>query len=268
MNTQPETIKQSQLLNRLVLDRRTAEEVGRVEQLWLDPQNHQVVGLTCKSGFLGSKKRTFSWAQVETIGIDSVLVNMGPEVVDSEKPESAVALMGHEVWTDAGNKVGKLVDYLLVSQTGAVTYYLFVSSGWRGVLDGLYLLSPTAVISTGSKRVIVADAVVQTPQQYAEGFNQKVTQAAEYLKEDYKKTQSDLEAMRRGAQNLAEQVKETTEEVTNKAKDKIAEVKARQQEIDQSAEVHTTIDTTVQPAEAEQPIEMQAQLLPSDPDVE
>ena len=175
MNTQQqEIVKQSEVINRLVLDRRTTEEVGRVEQLWLNPQSHQVVGLTCKSGFLGSKKQSFTWAQIETIGADSILVNYDPEEVDLEKPESVLSLINHEVWTDAGNKVGKIVDYLFIPQTGVVVNYLFTSSGWRGVLDGIYLLPSTAIASSGRKRVIVPDAIIQEPQYYAEDLIKKL----------------------------------------------------------------------------------------------
>ncbi len=247
MDTQPVSVRQSEVLNRLVLDRRTTEEVGRVDQLWLNPQSHQVIGLTCKSGFLGNKKQSFTWAQIETIGNDSILVNYDPEAIELEKPESVVSLIGHEVWTDAGNKAGKIVDYLFVPQTGAVVNYLFVSNGWRGVLDGVYLLPSTAIASVGSRRAIVPDAIVQVPQQYAEGFNQKVNQAADFLKEDYQKTQIDWDAIRRSAQNITEQVKNTTEKVTNIAKEKLSEVRAQQQQ-DASAPTDTvkTIDTTAE----------------------
>ncbi len=247
MNTQQELVKQSEVLNQLVLDRGTAEELGRVDHLWLNPQFHQVVGLTCKSGFLGSKKRSFSWAQIEAIGSDSVLVDNSPEEVDLEKSESAVSLIGHEVWTDAGDKAGKIVDYLFVPQTGAVINYLFISSGWRGVLDGIYVLPCTAIASAGSKRVIVADAVAQVPQQYAEGLNQKASQAADFLKEDLKKTHGDWEAIRRSAQNITEQVKDTTEKVTKIAKEKLSEVKAKEQDTTRPIDTVKTIDTSAEP---------------------
>ncbi len=247
MNTQPEVVKQSEVLNRLVLDRRTAEELGRVDHLWLNPQAHEIVGLTCKSGFLGSNKRSFTWVQIETIGNDSILVNFGPEEVEPQKPESVISLMGHEVWTDAGNKAGKIVDYLFVPQTGAVVSYLFMSNGWRGVLDGIYLLPSAAIASVGSKRVIVPDAIVQAPQQYAEGFNQRVTQAAEFLREDYMKTQSDLEAIKRSVHTITEQVKDTTQKVTNIAKEKLSEVTAKEQGVSQPDDTVKTIDTTAEP---------------------
>lgn len=249
MSEQQALVKQSEVLNRLVIDYRTAEEVGRVEQLWLNPQFHQIVGLTCKSGFLGGKKRSFAWAEIETIGEDSILVHYAPNAPEPEKPQSVVPLIGHELWTDAGNKAGKIVDYLFVPQTGAVDSYLFVSSGWRGVLDGIYLLPTTAIASVGSKRVLVPDAIVQEPQYYAEGLNQKVNQAAEFLKEDLKKTQSELEALRRSAQTLTEQVKETTEKVSNIAKEKLSEVTAREQDASQADDAIKTIDTTAQPVQ-------------------
>lgn len=253
MNTQPKIIRQSELINRLVLERGTAEEVGRVEQWWLNSQSHKVEGFTCKSGFLGSKKQVFTWEQITTIGTDSIMVNNMAEVAQTERQSQAVSLIGHEVWTEAGNKAGKIVDYLFDTQTGAVVNYLFVSSGWRGILDGVYLFPVGAIASVGSKRVIIDDAVVQVPQQYAEGLNQKVTQAAELIREDYKKTQEDLEELKRNAQNIADQVRETTEAVTNVAKEKLSEVKEQRQDTSQPAETVTTIDTTARPVPSEPP---------------
>jgi uncharacterized protein YrrD len=250
MDTQLEVVRQSDVLNRLVLDKRTTEEVGRVEKLWLNPQSHQVIGLTCKSGFLGNKKYSFSWRQIETIGADSILVNYDLETMEPEKPD-LFSLIGHEVWTDAGNKVGKIVDFLFLPQTGDVVEYLFMSSGWRGVLDGIYLLAPLTITSVGSKRVIVPDEVVQEPLQYTEGLNQRFSQAAEFLKDDVKRTHLDWQAVKRNAQSISEQVKEKTQNLssiakektqnlTSIAKEKLAEVTSPPQ--DNSVEVVKTID--------------------------
>ncbi|WP_017715835.1 PRC-barrel domain-containing protein [Kamptonema formosum] len=221
-------IKQSELINRLVIDRTSTEEVGRADQLWLNPQSHQVVGLACKSGFLGKNKRSFTWAQIESIGADSIIVSLSAGGEDAEKPEGAISGIGYEVWTDAGNKVGKIVDYLFVPNTGAVVSYLYSSSGWRGVLEGIYLLFPAAISSAGSKRVIVAEAAVQNPQHYAEGLSQKIGQAAEFLKEDCENTLEHLEnarrravdgtqGVKRGAQQLAEELQEKVQDVREKA---------------------------------------------------
>ncbi|NES18633.1 MAG: photosystem reaction center subunit H [Symploca sp. SIO3E6] len=235
MSKQPEVLKQTELLNRLVLDRHTAEEVGRVVNLLLDPPAHRVVGLTCKSGFLGSKKRFFTWAQIETIGIDSIMIDVSPEDTLTDKQESWDVLIGHEVWTDAGNKVGKLTDYLLNPKTGDVINYLFSSNGWRGMVDGLYLLPPTAISSMGRKRIIALEALIQNSECYTEGLNQKFGQVAELLKEDYEKTLKHVETVRNLQQNVAEQVKDRTKVVTDTFKEKVSEVKTQLQDNSQPA---------------------------------
>lgn len=82
-------------------------------------------------------------------------------------------------------------------------------------------------------------------------IHQKISQAA-LLREDYKKTQDDLEALKRSAQNIAEQVKDTTETVTGIAKEKLSEATQRQ-DASQPNETIKTIDTTAQSLPNEPP---------------
>lgn len=217
---QPKPIRQSQLLNRLVLERQTTEEIGHVDQLLLDYQAHRVVALRCKSGLLGAKKRYFAWAQVESIGTDSILVNTSKNNKAQQKTESWDSLIGHEVWTDAGNKIGKLVDYLLKPKSGSVVNYLFSDVGWHGVMDGMYLLPPVAISSIGRKRVIVLDAVAQNSKPYGEGLNQKIGQATDLIKEDYQKTVQEFKAVKQKAQQMPEHLKDKAQSVTEQLKDK------------------------------------------------
>jgi uncharacterized protein YrrD len=224
MNPPESVIKQSQLINLLVLDQRTAEELGRVDCLWLDPQIHRVIGLTCKSGILGSNKQSVTWRQIESFGEHSILVNINSnEFTNPEKPDEVYSLIGHEVWTDTGSKVGKLVDYLIVPKTGAVVNYLFSSSGWRGMLNGLYVLPTTKILSIGSKRLMVEEATFQEPQFYSEGFNQKVGQFKDFFKTDLEETKRHLDSFTKGAQNIAEQAKDRAKELGDKAKEQLTE---------------------------------------------
>jgi len=61
MTIQLDLIKQSQLIGKLVLDRQTMEEIGKVDRVWLNPHTHRIIGFTSKSGLLGMKKRSFAW---------------------------------------------------------------------------------------------------------------------------------------------------------------------------------------------------------------
>lgn len=219
MSIEQQVIQRSELLNRRVIDRGTAEEVGRIEELWLNPKSHNVIGFSCKSGLFGRKKHAFTWEQIHTIGTDSILVNVNSEAEEPQKPEDATNLISHEVLTDAGNTAGYLVDYILATQTGTVVSYLYQSSGWRGAVDGTYLLSPEDISSVGSKRIIVVDSSVQEPQQYTEGMNQRLNKVGELLQDDYGKTMTDLRGLIKGAQNISEQAKSKVQEVAGQARE-------------------------------------------------
>jgi len=227
--SEQQIVKRSELQGRRTIDRRTAEEVGRVDRLWLDAQSQRAIGFTCKSGLLGSKKTWFAWAQVDTVG-ENVFVTINPELPELHQPEQAVCPIGLEVLTDAGNKAGAVVDYLFDVQTGSVTDYLFSSSGWRGVLDGIYLLPVAAISTIGSKRAIVSEAAVSEPVQYAEGLHQKVGLVAEFLQEDFDKTLKNVAGVKRGAQNLAEKLQDKALEVRDVAQEKVAELKRQRHE--------------------------------------
>lgn len=244
MSLEQQVLKYSQLLNRRVIDRATADDVGFVEQLWLDPKSHKVIGFSCKAGLLGRSKRAFMWTQIERIG-ENILVNATPEMADTQKPDDLVTVLGHEVCTDAGKVAGKLTDYLLVSQTGVVLNYLFSSSGWRGALDGIYVMSPAAIQSFGTKRIIVSEIVALNPELYEEGLHHKIGKAADFAQKDYEKTvdhwenlkqrtQVGTEGLKRGAQQLAEElqeraqeVKEKVSEVTEQAKERVTEARSK-----------------------------------------
>jgi uncharacterized protein YrrD len=229
MNTSQQIVRRSELQGRRTIDRRTAEEVGRVDRLWLDPHSQRAIGFTCKSGLLGSKKTWFAWAQVDTVG-ENVFVTINPELPELHQPEQAVCPIGLEVLTDAGNKAGTVVDYLFDVQTGSVTDYLFKSSGWRGVLDGIYLLPVAAISTIGSKRAIVSEAAVSEPVQYAEGLHHKVGMVAEFLQEDFDKTLKNVAGVKRGARNLAGKIQDKALEVRDVAQEKVAELKRQRDE--------------------------------------
>lgn len=213
MSTQQQVLRRSELMNRLVLDRNTVEDLGRIEQIWINSQSHQVVGFTCKLGIINGHKQLFNWDKIDKIGEDAILVHPNSETAKSNKPEPALHGIGHEVWTDAGNKVGTIVDYLFDIKTGLINDYLYKSNGLRGAIEGIYQIPVTAISSTGSKRLIVLESVVRTPQKYTRGLSQKVGQAAEFLQEDLEKTLEHLEGLKRGAQKLTGTGKESGGEI-------------------------------------------------------
>lgn len=205
MSTLSQVVKHSEVLNRLVLDRETVEEVGRVSRFLLDSQAQRVVGFTCKSGLLGNQKKTFAWKEIEAIGADSLIVKHKDDHT-SAITESINPVLGSEVWTNNGNKVGKIIDLLFHKETGEVVNYMFSPNGWQGLIEGTYLLAPIMISSVGDKRVIVLEKAVDNPQKYHEGLGEKFTQATGFVQEDYERTKKDLEGVKPGLQKAVDQV--------------------------------------------------------------
>jgi len=221
MATHPEVVRQSDLLNQLVLDRNTMEELGHVDVLWMHPPVHRVLGFICKSGFLGTKKTAFNLAQIRTLGANSILVNAKPVETDSEKVRQLESLINCEVWSDAGNKIGRITDCLFNFKTGAITEYLFISNGWGVIANGVYLLPPSKILSFGNKRVLVSEAAAQTLAVYREGIKQKLTKASNFLKEDYIQATQEVRSLAKQAQAATEQARERAQALAEQAKDKV-----------------------------------------------
>ena len=221
MEIEPEVVRQSDLLNQLVLDRNTMEELGHVDVLWMHPPVHRVLGFICKSGFLGTKKTAFNLAQIKTLGANSILVNAKPVETDSAKVRKLESLLNCDVWSDAGDKIGRITDYLFNPKTGAITQYLFVSSGWGGIAGGVYLLPPNKILSFGSKKVLLSEGAALNLAVYRQGIKQKLTQAGTSLKEDYIQATQELRSLAKQAQTVTEQAKERAQALAEQAKEKV-----------------------------------------------
>ncbi|HEY9762281.1 MAG TPA: PRC-barrel domain-containing protein [Trichocoleus sp.] len=225
-----DTLRQGELLNRLVINIDTAEEVGRVSEVLVDTKTHQVEGIVCKTGLLNRERQTFSWVQIESIGKDSVVIK---PVTDHAPQRLAEAhpITGQEIWSDAGDRVGRLVDCRFNARTGLILAYGFVTEGLRGLTDDAYTLAPNAIISVGRKRMMVQDAAVTNPAIFEAGLAKKAVSAVENLKEDYTPTQTQLHTARQQSQEvsaqLQDQARKLKEQATGQWKQVFGQVKQR-----------------------------------------
>ncbi len=214
------SMRQSQLCDRLVIDVETTETLGQVSQLLVDLKNHQIEGLICKSGFLGTEKIPVPWVQLESIGGDSIIVRQGREGI-SQRFDEALPLGGQELWTDGGDRVGQLVDYCFDATTGAIIQYLFTAPGWQGLTAGVYSFEPEAVVSAGRKRLMVRHAALEHAPQYEPGLPDR---AAEVLQQDVNQTRQDVQAAVQKTQAAAEQAQVQAKKIAGKARSQWGQV--------------------------------------------
>ncbi len=227
MAQQPEVVKQSELLNQFVLDRSTMAELGQVEVLWMYPKVHRVLGFICKSGWLGQKKTAFNLDQLETIGANGILVTSRPIDTDVEKVRQLETLVSWEVWTDAGNKAGKIIDYLFNLRTGEIEHYLFAVSDWSGITGSAYLLPSNYVLRIGNRRVLVSEEAVRSFTVYREGIQEKLTKMTGFLQEEKSQVTQELRSLFNQAKTATETARERAQILAEQAKEK-AQILAEQ----------------------------------------
>ncbi|PSP18628.1 MAG: hypothetical protein BRC58_03230 [Cyanobacteria bacterium QS_8_64_29] len=157
MSESTELLRYRDVRDRLVLDRDTTETLGRLTRLGIDPQKHQIESLTCRSGWLGRRRQTFAWSQLAGMGEDGLQIDRSPDKAAERSPEQLYGLIGSELWTDAGDRIGWLTDYWFRPQTGAIARYLYAARSSRDH----YLLDPVGVSSAGNQRVIVLTSAIE-----------------------------------------------------------------------------------------------------------
>lgn len=187
MDIQLPAIRRSELLNLTVIDSKSQEEIGRVDQVWLDVKAHRVVGLTCTHELLwqsGQRERYVHWTQIEKIGTKFIVVKTQyqTQFYLSELIDSVAC---SELLTENNRKVGSIIGYQLDPKTGCVVSYLFVFQNSLSLPSGIYQISPTDVISIDYLKVVAFGSAIQNAQKYGSSVIEKITSAVEFFKEEY-----------------------------------------------------------------------------------
>lgn len=208
------------LLNQLVLDSQTMAELGRVETLWMYPQRNRVLGVVCRPRRFGSGRLVFKLTQMQG-GQNSLLMTGDPEPTVAAKVQQLESLIGQEVWSDRGERVGKIVDCLFNPENGVILRYLLVSSPWASITDGTYLLSPKRIISFSAKRTLISADAADSLEGYEPGLRQRLAQIREMLKEDY------VDSVARELQTLSSQMQSQLQTMAQKAQGQVEQAQGQ-----------------------------------------
>lgn len=242
-----EIVRQSEVLNQTVLDRDSMQELGQVEVLWMYPKVHRVLGFICKSGWLGSRKTAFNLDQLDTIGSNGVLVNSPPVETDAEKVKKLESLIGSEVWTDAGDQVGKIIDYLFDLETGEIQHYLYVSDGWGGIVGNVYLLPPNYILRFGNQRSLVPQESVESFAVYRGGVREKFSKVKDRLKEERTQVTQEARSLAELAREKARLLKEKARSVAEQTYEFVEEIALEETEPYTAAEPDPWDDWEIEP---------------------
>ncbi len=230
MSANASLIRHSQLLGRLVLDRATTETLGHMAALWVDPKAARVLGLVIRSGQLpiGGTLRACAWSQLMAIGDDSVLVDLGPTGDPLQQPDGAFDLMGHELWSDDGNRVGTVVDWEFAPDDGRVERYIFRR---ESAPETGYAIAAATVISGGPKRLMVQAAAAETAEPAplpAESWDTALTSVQTSVQSTLRQVQEKAKPLAENARNrfsdLARETRDRAKTIAETARSRATEI--------------------------------------------
>jgi uncharacterized protein YrrD len=225
MASLPEYLRQSDLLEQLVLDRANMETFGRVEVIWEYPKVHKVLGFICKPSRFDRRKLAFNFDQVQSIGSNGILVTAAPMETDGDRVSKLESLVNCEVWTDEGNRLGRITDYMFHTSSGAIRYYLVSRLGIKGFPSTLYALYPSQILNAGRNRVLVSEGIANGLEVIQVGLQtklvQEVSQVREVLQDENGQLSQGFQSLVRRAANKAQVLADRAQDLTEKARDRV-----------------------------------------------
>ncbi|MCJ2544071.1 PRC-barrel domain-containing protein [Thermostichus vulcanus] len=167
-----EVRRRSQVLGTQVISQGNAARLGVVSEVWADLEAKQVLVLGVLEKAFASSPRLLELRQVTALGQDAVLVP-SDEVFDNLDLDGLSRVVGSEVVTEEGIRLGKVKDFEFNSVSGLITGLVLSNLGLTflpGFILSTYLLSTDEIVSVGGDRLIVEDGAETRLTQLAKGI--------------------------------------------------------------------------------------------------
>lgn len=150
----------SELKGRAVIDVTAAKTIGHLDDLVLELENRQIIGLRVKESGLFGHTNSYPLAVLQSVGQDALTVQLGgePAAKDTvlEKGPGLNSLVSKQVVSQGGKLIGQISDITLDPQRLTITGYE-VKEG--GLLGKKHSLAETSDLTFGPQMVVIPDAL-------------------------------------------------------------------------------------------------------------
>ena len=151
----------SELKGRAVVELNGAKTIGHLDDLVIDMQTRQVVGLRVKEGGLFGKTNSLAKAALQSIGKDALTVSLAAEPTSNdtvlEKGPGFSDLIGKQVVSQGGRLVGEISDIDLDPDSLTINGYEIKEGGLLGKKQHL---PESPDLTFGPQMVVVPDALL------------------------------------------------------------------------------------------------------------
>ncbi len=157
-------VKWNDLKGRAVVDLTSAKRIGSVDDLVLEPQTRQVVGLKFKPGLFNADQ-TVPVGAIQGIGQDAITLRL--EGIQQDAPEEQALkglptlsqVIGNGVVTVGGKLVGNISNVMLSLEPLEISGYE-ISEG--GLFAKKHVFQVTPQVNYGPKLVTIPDALLDS----------------------------------------------------------------------------------------------------------
>jgi len=137
-------IRAKDLDGRAVIDLETAEKIGYIDEIFIDPSGGRLTALKVSTGssLLGGGRQTLvPSSAIESIGPEAVMVRPGGEGVAADGPLDSLPrlshIVGRKVVSETGKLLGSIGDVLIEDADGRIFGYELKDASWSGGLGDL-----------------------------------------------------------------------------------------------------------------------------------
>jgi sporulation protein YlmC with PRC-barrel domain len=152
-----ELLLRSQVLGTQVINQADAARVGVISQVWVDPEAQEVLVLSTREQAFGGATQTLYLEKVAAVGRDAILI-AGEDAFEDLDLSDLERLVGSEVMTEDGLRLGKVKDFQFDRLSGEITSLILSGLGiplLPGFLVSTYQLDAEEIRSIGRERVMV-----------------------------------------------------------------------------------------------------------------
>ncbi len=154
----------SELINKPVITVKEGQEIGKVQDFYLDRRLTQLVAIYLNSGgFLSSEENVINWSDVVTVGQDAILVKSAGSVTDIAGAGGITTYIrrdeinGRQVNTPGGTKLGRVGDIVLDNDANIIGLSL-AKTHVSGPIAANKAISRAAIVDFGHENgVMTAD---------------------------------------------------------------------------------------------------------------
>lgn len=140
-----------------VLDRKNGDSVGWVQDLILDNEKDEVVGILLEGGHFFQSSKGISRKSIETVGKDALVVC--EKIIEELKGTRWSEKVGNEVYTQGGEARGTIEDVFVDDSVTKIVGFEVSDGLFADLLHGRETILKPHVLIDGNDVLIVNDQV-------------------------------------------------------------------------------------------------------------